>query len=342
MVYLLLAILCGALFSIVFKLGQRFGADGLQVIFFNYLVAFLFTLLPILAHIVLDPSVSSGDYVPGPSSWLLAVVQGAFFVTGFTVMDRSTRRSGVALTTVCARASLVLPVLLSWMLLGQPAPAWLPILLTVAALAFIVGPSGPPVRSASSTDIVPSADTAPFADAPKLTASSTSGNSSASHLGPASGSPSAGLSSVLALLGVFLVFGLSDFFLKVVQHTVEKGTAAEPALMESRLSGLTCIIFLMATLAALGVCLLSGSFRKNKVTWATAGWGALLGIANIGCTSCMLRALGVMPTGLYYPLYNIGIVLVATLAGLIFFGERLSWRQAAGLALALSAIAFSF
>ena len=100
MVYLLLAILCGALFSIVFKLGQRFGADGLQVIFFNYLVAFLFTLLPILAHIVIDPSVSSGDYVPGPSSWLLAVVQGAFFVTGFIVMDRSTRRSGVALTTV--------------------------------------------------------------------------------------------------------------------------------------------------------------------------------------------------------------------------------------------------
>ena len=301
MVYLLLAILCGALFSIVFKLGQRFGADGLQVIFFNYLVAFLFTLLPILAHIVIDPSVSSGDYVPGPSSWLLAVVQGAFFVTGFIVMDRSTRRSGVALTTVCARASLVLPVLLSWMLLGQPAPAWLPVLLTVAAMVLIVGPSGPSASSAPS-----------------------------------------GLSSVLALLGVFLVFGLSDFFLKVVQHTVEKGTATEPALMESRLNGLTCIIFLMATLAALGVCLLSGSFRRHKVTWATAGWGALLGIANIGCTSCMLRALGVMPTGLYYPLYNIGIVLVATLAGLLFFGERLSWRQAAGLVLALIAIAFSF
>ena len=305
--YLLLAILCGALFSIVFKLGQRFGADGLQVIFFNYLVAFVFTLLPILAHIVLDPSVSAGNYVPGPSSWLLAVVQGAFFVTGFTVMDRSTRRSGVALTTVCARASLVLPVLLSWMLLGQPAPAWLPVLLTVVAMALIVGPSGP---SASSGTSVYTASSVP--------------------------------SSVLALLGVFLVFGLSDFFLKVVQHTVEKGTAAEPALMESRLDGLTCIIFLMASLAALGVCLLSGSFRKHKVTWVTAGWGALLGIANIGCTSCMLRALGVLPTGLYYPLYNIGIVLVATLAGLLFFGERLSWRQAAGLALALIAIAFSF
>lgn len=143
MVYLLLAILCGSLFSIVFKLGQRHGADGQQVILFNYAVAFVFTLLPILAHVSFDTSVSFGNYVPGPSSWLLAVIQGALFTIGFTVMDRSTRRSGVALTTVCARASLILPVVLSWL-----------------------------------------------------------------------------------LLGVFLVFGLSDFFLKVVQHTVEKGSAA--------------------------------------------------------------------------------------------------------------------
>ena len=306
MIYLLLAILCGSLFSIVFKLGQRHGADGLQVIFFHYLVAFAFTLLPIAAHVVFNPSASAGDYVPGPSSWLLGVVQGALFMAGFVVMDRSTRRSGVALTTVCARASLILPVLLSWALLGQPAPAWLPVLLTVAALVLIVGPTGSALskRENSSPGIVSSA--------------------------------------VLVLLGVFVVVGFSDFFLKIVQHTVENAHSGEPALIESRLSGLTCIIFLMATLAALAVCLLSGSFRKHKVTWATAGWGALLGIANIGCTSCMLRALGVMPTGLYYPLYNIGIVLVATLAGLLFFGERLSLSQIIGLVLAIVAIAFSF
>lgn len=306
MIFLLLAILCGSLFSIVFKLGQRNGVDGLQVIFFNYLVAFAFTLLPIAAHVIFNPSVSAGDYVPGPSSWLLGVVQGALFVAGFVVMDRSTRRSGVALTTVCARASLILPVLLSWVLLGQPAPAWLPVLLTVAALVLIVGPTGSVLskRNASSSGI--------------------------------------GSSAVLVLMGVFVVVGFSDFFLKIVQHTVENAHSGEPALIESRLSGLTCIIFLMATLAALAVCLLSGSFRKHKVTWPTAGWGALLGIANIGCTSCMLRALGVMPTGLYYPLYNIGIVLVATLAGLLFFGERLSLSQVVGLLLAIAAIAFSF
>ena len=305
MVYLLLAILCGSLFSIVFKLCQRYGVDGLQVIFFNYTIAFVFTLLPILARAGFDPAVSFADMVPRPSGWLLALAQGLLFTTGFVIMDRSTQRSGVALTTVCARASLVLPVLLSWMLLSQPAPSWLPVLLTLAAMALVIGPteSKAPARQIA-------------------------------------GRQPARYAAMLALLGVFFVMGFSDFFLKVVQHSVSTDSA--PGAVEFKLDALTCIIFLMASLSSLLVCLVTGSFRRHMVRWATVGWGALLGLANIGCTSCMLRALAVMPTGLYYPLYNIGIVLVATLAGLLFFGERLKWMQVAGLALAVAAIALSF
>ncbi len=306
MVFLILAILCGSLFSIIFKLCQRHDVDGRQVTLFNYAVAFLFTLLPIVARTVFDPGTSASDYIPGASSWLLAVVQGLLFTFGFIVMDRSTQRSGVALTTVCARASLILPVLLSWILLSQPAPSWLPVILVVAAMALIIGPT----------------ETRPAGRA-------------------ATGGP--GRHAIMfALLGVFLVFGCSDFFLKVVQHTVDKGHSGNPVLIERQLSALTCIIFLMASVASLVVCAVSGSFRKHRVKWSTVGWGALLGFANIGCTSCMLRALAAMPTGLFYPLYNIGIVIVATLVGLLFFGERLKWVQVGGLLLAIAAIALSF
>ena len=306
MVFLILAILCGSLFSIIFKLCQRHDVDGRQVTLFNYAVAFLFTLLPIVARTVFDPGTSASDYIPGASSWLLAVVQGLLFTFGFIVMDRSTQRSGVALTTVCARASLILPVLLSWILLSQPAPSWLPVILVVAAMALIIGPT----------------ETRPAGRA-------------------ATGGP--GRHAIMfALLGVFLVFGCSDFFLKVVQHTVDKGHSGNPVLIERQLSALTCIIFLMASVASLVVCAVSGSFRKHRVKWSTVGWGALLGFANIGCTSCMLRALAAMPTGLLYPLYNIGIVIVATLVGLLFFGERLKWVQVGGLVLAIAAIALSF
>lgn len=306
MVFLILAILCGSLFSIIFKLCQRHDVDGRQVTLFNYAVAFLFTLLPIVARTVFDPGTSASDYIPGASSWLLAVVQGLLFTFGFIVMDRSTQRSGVALTTVCARASLILPVLLSWILLSQPAPSWLPVILVVAAMALIIGPT----------------ETRPAGRA-------------------ATGGP--GRHAIMfALLGVFLVFGCSDFFLKVVQHTIDKGHSGNPVLIERQLSALTCIIFLMASVASLVVCAVSGSFRKHRVKWSTVGWGALLGFANIGCTSCMLRALAAMPTGLFYPLYNIGIVIVATLVGLLFFGERLKWVQVGGLVLAIAAIALSF
>ena len=306
MVFLILAILCGSLFSIIFKLCQRHDVDGRQVTLFNYAVAFLFTLLPIVARTVFDPGTSASDYIPGASSWLLAVVQGLLFTFGFIVMDRSTQRSGVALTTVCARASLILPVLLSWILLSQPAPSWLPVILVVAAMALIIGPT----------------ETRPAGRA-------------------ATGGPWRH-AILFALLGVFLVFGCSDFFLKVVQHTVDKGHSGNPVLIERQLSALTCIIFLMASVASLVVCAVSGSFRKHRVKWSTVGWGALLGFANIGCTSCMLRALAAMPTGLFYPLYNIGIVIVATLVGLLFFGERLKWVQVCGLVLAIAAIALSF
>lgn len=298
MLYLILAILCGSLFSIIFKLCQRHDVDGKEVTMFNYAVAFVFTLLPIAARAAFDPGVAAADYVPEADSWLLAMVQGLLFALGFTVMDRSVLRSGVALTTVSARASLVLPVILSWLLLHQPAPSWLPVLLIVVAMVLIIGPTGTGGRTGRNA-------------------------------------------VVLVLVAVFVFFGISDFFLKVVQHSVEQ-SVQDPAVMSRRLSALTCIIFFMATLASLVVCLFSGSFRRHRVTWKTVGWGALLGLSNIGCTLCMLRALAVMPTGLYYPLYNIGIVLVATLVGLLFFGERLKWVQVGGLVLAMVAIALSF
>lgn len=320
MLYLLLAILCGSLFSIVFKLCQRHGVDGRQVTLFNYVIAFFFTLIPIIARVTFDPDAAASDFIPHSAAWPLAAVQGAFFTLGFIAIDHSTQRSGVALTTVCARASLVLPVLLSWMLLSQPAPSWLPVLLVVVAMALIIAPteSGAVARP-----------TVGASSATQRSGLRISEGGSARH------------AVMLALLAVFVVNGLSDFFLKVVQSSVE-GSVQDAALMDKRLTALTCIIFLMASLASLIVCFFSGSFRKHRVSWGTIGWGALLGVANIGCTSCMLRALAAMPTGTFYPLYNIGIVLVATLAGLLFFGERLKWVQVGGLVLAIAAIALSF
>ena len=51
---------------------------------------------------------------------------------------------------------------------------------------------------------------------------------------------------------------------------------------------------------------------------------------------------GIIDSGIFYPIYNIAIVTIATLVGRIGFGERLSKVQYAGVATALLAILLFF
>ena len=94
----------------------------------------------------------------------------------------------------------------------------------------------------------------------------------------------------------------------------------------------------MASIASLLTCLIGGSFKKHPLKWRGVLGGLALGLFNCGCTWGMLKALGVMSTGTFYPLYNIGIVIVATLIGVIAFKEKLRWLQVVGLLVAIGAI----
>ena len=301
MVYLVFAILFGSLFSVMLKLSQRWQIDTQQVILFNYASAFLLTLFSILVRMAGPGGLPVQDFLLRPASFWACVLQGTLFLLGFTIMDRCTLRCGVALTTTAARASLILPVLLSWILLSQPAPSWLAVALILLSMVMIVLPAG-----------------------------------------TESGRPEGHRLSALVLVAVFVAFGLSDFTLKLAQHSVEKASGGDGILMSRQLDALTCVIFLMATLAGLVACIATGSFRKHKIGWRSLLAGLALGVINIVCTWCSLKALAVLATGTFYPLYNIGIVIVATLIGVLFFRERLKALQIAGLVLAIAAIALAF
>ena len=310
MVYLIIAIVFGSLFSVMLKLCQRWQIDSQQVILYNYAFAFLITLAPILFKIAGPAAVPVQDYMLKQNSVWACVLQGILFLAGFSIMDRCTFHCGVALTTAAARASLILPVLLSWVLLSQPAPSWIAVGLILLSMALIVLPA----EDEGHEDAV-SAKTSPKARR-RLAG--------------------------LALLAVFVAFGRSDFTLKLAQHSVETVHAHDPVLEGRQMDALTCTIFLMATIVGFLVCLVTGSFRKHKVTWRSLAAGLALGLINSGCTSCALKALRVLATGTFYPLYNIGIVILATLIGVLFFKEKLKWLQVAGLVLAIAAIALAF
>jgi drug/metabolite transporter (DMT)-like permease len=137
------------------------------------------------------------------------------------------------------------------------------------------------------------------------------------------------LERMAILAELFLIYGFCDFSLKFVQHLVQ--SSVPPALV-------TLVVFVSAFLLSLVFCLVKGVFRKHSFTWRELLAGSLIGIANSACTVMVLHALGQMPATVFYPLYNVSVVLVCTLAGILFFKERPSGLQIAGMILALVAI----
>lgn len=309
MIYLIIAIVCGSLFSVLFKIYQRHGINVPQTIFFNYVTGAVVAWTSIALDIHNGGQAVSDFRLP-ISSLLLSALMGFLFSTGFMVMDRSTFRCGVALTTAAARASLILSVVFSWLILSQPAPPWIPVVLVLAAMLMIILPNEQQkhdwVANRSASDEIRNRKAA------------------------------------LALFGVFLFYGISDFMLKFVQHNTTLGINYDTSLVNNRLSALTGMIFVTASLISFVTCIVRGSFRKHRIGWKAIGGGVLLGFANLSCTSCILKALDSMSTGLFYPLYNIGIVIISTVIGICFFKEKIKPVQIIGLIVAVAAIALFF
>lgn len=308
MAYLAAAIIFASLFSVIFKISQNKGIDTRQVIFFNYSTAVLVSCVGMAARLFSGEAIQS-DYSLHSSSCAYAVVEGILFALGFILMDRSVWRSGVALTTVSARASLILPVIFSWAFLAQSAPAWLPVGIVLVSLLLIILP----------------------AESQEHPGAKLTGKTEAQRRRRV----------LLVLFLVFVCLGTSDFMMKVAQQSVSTHLA-ENASAETHIDSLTALIFVAASLAALVYCLTSKSFKKHPVRWKSLLMGVLLGVVNLIGTSCSLRALAVLSTGLYYPIYNIGIVLVSTLVGVLLFKERIKWIQFVGMAMAVAAILLFF
>ena len=68
-------------------------------------------------------------------------------------------------------------------------------------------------------------------------------------------------------------------------------------------------------------------------------FGILVGVPNYFSASFMLRCLTSIPAVIAFPIYSVGGIVVASVAGVIFFRERLSRRRWAALAIIMCSIA---
>lgn len=90
-------------------------------------------------------------------------------------------------------------------------------------------------------------------------------------------------------------------------------------------------IFLLFTfLSALILCLGLMAARRERLGWRELAFGALLGVPNFLSSLFLLDSLSSVPAVIAFPTFSVAVILVVTLAGLVFFRERLSKKQLLG------------
>ena len=99
-------------------------------------------------------------------------------------------------------------------------------------------------------------------------------------------------------------------------------------------------IFLFASAAFVGT--ISLFFQKKKLEWKSLIGGIYLGIPNYFAVYLVLKALTVFQNNgaVFFPIYNVGIILLSSLAAIIIFRERLSKINFLGLGLSVLALFF--
>ena len=293
--FLIIATVLTAMFSIVFKIYDRKGIDANQGIFFNYLTAFVLgTLFSLRGEVVVNPL---------KSDWLIdVIVLGLIFMAGMVFLSASTKRVGVAISTVCSRASMVIPIIVSYMFIeGSAKPKWLLIGLVMIAMFLTI-----------------------WTDKPESNHKYT-------------------LLDILAPITVFLMFGASNAYLKVLQHRVTvNDTAAglSEQVINSEISLVTASVFFVAML------LCSYSFfkkgedgKRSPILLKNVIGGVALGVINYFCTFTLMLAMKTIDSSLLFPIHNIGIVAIGAFVGWLAYGEKLRPHQVLGIVLAAVSIA---
>ena len=140
------------------------------------------------------------------------------------------------------------------------------------------------------------------------------------------GGKSAAAKSRWALILLLLTCGTGDFMSKVYE-------ALGPKELNDQFLFYTFVF-------ALILCAVLVIVKREKPGLKEILWGAALGLPNYFSARFILGALGEMPAVIVYPTFSVATMVVLTLAGVVFFKEKLSRREWIGIGLILVALAF--
>jgi len=281
MIYLLLSILSSSVIFITFKVTERFKTNLIKLITVNYLVAailgFSFNRHPISILNILT------------SNWLpYALLIGLSFILMFFLIGYSTRLSGVAVTTIAGKLSMVIPILFSILYFSEKT-TFLKISGLVLAIIAVVLTSYRPIDKAKNIKLI------------------------------------------VVPIAIFLGSGITDSIVKYAQtyHVPNSLSLLFPA-----------VVFLTALLLGLVFILIKPKSISKNISIAELIGGTILGIANFGSLYFFILALNnsKLDSSIVFGLNNICIVLFSIFIGLVFFKEKFSRVNFAGVLMAVIAI----
>ncbi|MDO5442722.1 MAG: hypothetical protein Q4G10_03545 [Bacteroidia bacterium] len=137
MLYLLLAIVCATVFSVMFSICQKRQVDVNIAMLANYIAGALLSGISVFTQMTQSGIQDYSVLKPDMTVTALALVAGLIYSTGFLVRDAGTAHCGVSLTSICSRVSLIVPVFLSWLLLGDKEPSWLSVIMILISVGLI-------------------------------------------------------------------------------------------------------------------------------------------------------------------------------------------------------------
>ena len=133
---------------------------------------------------------------------------------------------------------------------------------------------------------------------------------------------------LVMLLPIFLFFGIgaNDSMIKAAQYFLIKNNDYSEFIS-------SCFIF--STLGGLAIMLFS---KKLKISLPSIIIGSILGIINYVNFSFLLIGLSKMNVSVFMPIYNIGVVVLSSLIGVIIYREKLSKINIIGIFISVLAI----
>lgn len=110
MIYVLIAIFCSVIVSINLKLLKRYYTDDYQAIVFNYPTAAILCFLFFKPDLLLNHS---------SDKWSLFILIALLLISIFYFISKSIATSGIVLTAIAQRLSLIVPVLSAFLVFGE-------------------------------------------------------------------------------------------------------------------------------------------------------------------------------------------------------------------------------